>query len=252
MGELARVAGLWLHPVKSCRGIAVERARFGPHGLEHDREWALVDAGGEVLSQKRRPELARIGVALGDGALELASDGRAPLRVSTAPDSRAARRRVLLFGRELEAADCGDEAAAWLAELLGPDTRLVRVVRPREAFVDLMPLSILSRAALDGLSERAGRALEPGRFRPNVLVDGCPAHAEDRWRSVRAGDVVLDHVQCISRCVMVQLDPLTGEPEGDPLRALAVHRRVGGKVFFGSYFKARRAGVLAVGAALTT
>jgi len=36
------VTGLWVYPVKSCRGIALDEARLNKYGFEHDREWMVV------------------------------------------------------------------------------------------------------------------------------------------------------------------------------------------------------------------
>ncbi|KDN43216.1 PLP-dependent transferase [Tilletiaria anomala UBC 951] len=53
-----------LYPIKSCAGQEVQAGQswpLTPHGLLHDREWCIVDAGtGKALSQKRVPKMATI------------------------------------------------------------------------------------------------------------------------------------------------------------------------------------------------
>ncbi|KAJ7150381.1 MOSC N-terminal beta barrel domain-containing protein [Mycena filopes] len=39
-----RVSKILVHPIKSCRGISVQHARYTPEGLEHDRKWSIVEA----------------------------------------------------------------------------------------------------------------------------------------------------------------------------------------------------------------
>ena len=38
-----QIGQLWIFPIKSCAGIAVQSARLLPTGLEHDRAFMLVD-----------------------------------------------------------------------------------------------------------------------------------------------------------------------------------------------------------------
>lgn len=53
-----------VYPIKSCAGqdlLPGDRWKLTPHGLEHDREWVLLDLrNSKVLSQKRHPEMALI------------------------------------------------------------------------------------------------------------------------------------------------------------------------------------------------
>lgn len=52
--------GIWVYPIKSCRGIWVSEWPLGPNGLLLDREWALVGDEGHVLTQKALPKLALV------------------------------------------------------------------------------------------------------------------------------------------------------------------------------------------------
>ncbi len=39
-----QVTALYCHPVKSCRGIALETAEVRVRGIAYDRQWMVVDA----------------------------------------------------------------------------------------------------------------------------------------------------------------------------------------------------------------
>ncbi|KAI6163709.1 MOSC N-terminal beta barrel domain-containing protein [Pisolithus thermaeus] len=39
-----RVTKILIHPIKSCRGISVQQARFTLEGFEYDRKWCIIDA----------------------------------------------------------------------------------------------------------------------------------------------------------------------------------------------------------------
>lgn len=38
------VSKIFIHPIKSCRGISVQSARYTPEGMENDRKWSIIDA----------------------------------------------------------------------------------------------------------------------------------------------------------------------------------------------------------------
>ena len=48
----ATVSQLWVYPVKSCAGVMVQEATLTDTGLLHDRCWMVVDAHGEMVSQR--------------------------------------------------------------------------------------------------------------------------------------------------------------------------------------------------------
>ena len=99
-----------------------------------------------------------------------------------------------VWGARCDAFDAGDEAAGFLSEWLGRPLRLVRF-DPRRSrlsnqdwtagrevptlFTDGYPLLVLSRASIEDLAARVGHALPVERFRPNLLLDGVAAYAED-------------------------------------------------------------------------
>ena len=59
MATTPKVAGLFVYPVKSMRGIACASVRVTATGFEWDRQWMLIDAKGVFLSQRTHPQLAR-------------------------------------------------------------------------------------------------------------------------------------------------------------------------------------------------
>jgi uncharacterized protein YcbX len=86
-------------------------------------------------------------------------------------------------------------------------------------------------------STHPGASSDPAsvlRFRPNLVVSGLPAWAEDSWSAVQIGAVQLQSAGACARCDLVTLHPGTGVREGQGvLRALAGSRRHRGKLNFG-------------------
>ena len=82
-------------------------------------------------------------------------------------------------------------------------------------------------------SEGAHPPLPMARFRPNVVIAGADAWAEDDWRRVRIGGAVFRAVKGCARCVITTIDPDTAGREKEPIASLARIRRWDGATWFG-------------------
>lgn len=239
-----RLSSLFIYPVKSLRGCAVEAASVDDLGLIGDRRFLVVDEDGRFLTQRTLPRMALVETALTTDALTLSAPANGAIRVPRAPDPHASLRSVTVWKSEgLLAEDCGSAAAAWLSDFLGANCRLVRIgekfLRPilkqtagpgdRVSFADAYPFLVISEASLadlnDRLAERGEDALPMNRFRPNLVVSGCDAYAEDAWPRFRIGAVVFRAAGPCARCIVTTTDQLTAERGKEPLRTLATYRR---------------------------
>jgi len=216
--------------------------------------YPLLDEGdGEAIEFA----VARDDVALG----EAAALGR-----SVSLDRGELRLRSAVWGDPVDAADAGDAAALWFSNVLEQPVRLLHadasmhrpldrdyaMVGDETAFADGFPLLLLSRTACDALSSLVGRDLGWRRFRPNLLVDGVPPHAEDAWKRIRVGGVEFDIVKPCVRCVFTTIDPDNGraEADGEPLRTLRTYRRGQRGITFGQNLIPRGRGTVRVGDAV--
>lgn len=265
---MLRLSALYRFPVKSLAGESLQRADVDDLGLWGDRRWMVVDpASGRFLTQRQLGRMAQVAARwLNAGSLELSAPGQAPLTVMVPPADEALR-GVTVWSDSLLAPDAGDAAAAWLNAFLGRDCRLVHVPPQRArqvdtayaqpgdkvGFADGFPLLLIGQGSLDDLSARVGRPLEMLRFRPNLVVEGSAAYAEDGWERLRIGEVEFERVKPCSRCAITTLDPHTGEraADGEPLRTLATYRRDADGVYFGQNLIQRGRGVLEVGMPVT-
>jgi uncharacterized protein YcbX len=261
----AIVSALFVYPVKSCRGIAVEHAAVERRGLAHDRRWMIVDASGQFITQRTEPRLACVAVSIEGDELVLRAPHASPLRVPVAPAPSAERRRVRVWRDEVDAIDCGAVASAWLSAWLGASVALVfmpddveRRVNPSYAregdlvsFADGFPLLVASASSLDDLDARLDAPVPMDRFRPNVVVRGCAPWAEDTWKLVRLGAVPVRVLKPCDRCVVTTTDQLTGERGVEPLRTLATFRARDNKVYFAQNAVPEAPGTIAVGDPVT-
>lgn len=250
---------LWRFPMKSAAGQALERGELGPRGLEQDRHWMLVDLTGGFLTQRQLPRMALITTALdAAGALHLSAPGMPPCPVRARPELRVA---VRVWGDTCLAAACDEGTDAWLSDFLAQPCRLVylptaerRPVDPHYAqpedqvgFADGFPLLLISQASLDDLNTRLTAPIPMRRFRPNLVVAGSAPYAEDAWRVIRIGAIVMRVVKPCSRCPIPNVDPDTGIPGSEVLRTLTRYRRRDNKVYFGQNLLHDGPGVLTVG-----
>ena len=238
-----RVRALYMHPIKSARGVRVTRLAFDARGPIGDRRYMVIGADGAFRTQRNLPALTQLIPQLDDaGVLSLTGQGAAPLRVLPPADLPLLTAHVRADAVQVR--DCGDAAALWLTHLLREPCRLVFQgadgVRPirrlpaREVtLADGYPLLLISDAAVTDLGARLKSTVDEQRFRPNIVVEGCAPHAEDTWRRVRIGGNSFAVAAPCERCSIPSLDPRTGSVTRGFNRALAKYRSRNGKVFFG-------------------
>ncbi len=248
----ARLGSLHRYPLKSARGEQLGSASVEPWGLAGDRRWMVVDPDGLALTAREVHPLLLLDPEITATGLRVQAPGAEPLDVAVPDPARQVP--VRLWRSELTAAHA-EEADTWLGEVLGRPALLVHLDDPtrrpvsaeyaapddRVSFADGYPLLVTTTASLAALndvvlerSQGAHAPLPMTRFRPNIVVDGVPAWAEDDWRRVRVGGVDFRAVKGCARCVITTLDPGTAEGGKEPIASLARIRRWDGATWFGT------------------
>jgi hypothetical protein len=246
------VSSINTYPVKSCRGLEHARATLHPWGLAGDRRWLITDDRGTMLTQREERRLTEIWPTLVDGALVLRHERGGPdLTVPAVPGELEP---VTVWRTAIPVSRVGEEADAWLSAMLDRKLRLYylddptrRPVDPdystpedRVSLADGYPVLLANSASLAALNDWVAREsphewpLPMTRFRPNVVVDGARAWAEDGWigRRLRIGAVVFRVPKPCARCVITTTDQDTGARGREPLRTLARHRNVDQRLLF--------------------
>ncbi len=256
---------LFVYPIKSCAGIALDVARLEPYGLAYDRNWMIVDPSGRFVTQREFPRLALVRTALSADTLVVEAAGMAPLALPIDPNAYADAPRVAstVWRDTVSAIDTGDDAARWLSEFLDVPLRLVRFDPAAERiasrnwtgdttvpvrFADGFPLLVIGRASLDDLNGRLARkgvdALPMNRFRPNLVIDGLDAYEEDFLETLQietaGARVQLRIVKPCARCPIPTIDQARGAPDPrwphEPTDTMSTYRandRLDGALTFG-------------------
>ncbi len=254
---LCTVAAVYVHPIKSCGGIAVDNSLLIETGLEFDRAWMVVDAGGQMLTQRQLPRMALIQPTLRSSDMVLRAPGMLALHIRLDTVEKPTRAKV--WDDIVKAYDMGDLAAQWFSDFLGLQARLVRFdpeekrladaqwtgdIQAETAFADGFPLLVANSASLDDLNARlaarGAAAVTMQRFRPNIVLTGPLAFDEDHLHEITIatadGPVVLRLVKPCSRCSIPDVDPLTAETShavGDTLASYRADPRLKGAITFG-------------------
>ncbi|KXS13982.1 hypothetical protein M427DRAFT_136074 [Gonapodya prolifera JEL478] len=207
-----RIAQLFVYPVKSCKGIALQEARLDDYSLEFDRMWLLTE-GWLVLKAPGVEEELRV-------------------RFPREPSQDDSSYPAVVFEESVWAFDEGEEASTWLSKYLYPlhgvrlcvkDTATPRYSDRKyspddlkgwsqTAFPDLTPLLVCTAASIPDF-DRLIHARNPDlptldtlNVRPNIVVEGCYAYAEDRWKVV-----TLHGCRLMIRCQMPCVDHVAGK-----------------------------------------
>lgn len=206
---VGRLVGLWRYPVKSMAGEALETCAVGWHGLAGDRRWAFV-----------RPDSERSGFPWFTLRERADLNHYRPRFADPEKPDRSATVVRTPTGAELDVAD-----PALGLELCAEGARVIKQSR---GVFDTFPLSLISTQTLASLSTSLGLDLGADRFRPNLLVDTGSEEPfpEDAWvgRTVRIGDLRMRVDQRDGRCLVVTIDPATGERSPQVLREIAQAR----------------------------
>lgn len=235
------------YPVKSCRGHGLAEAVVEPWGLAGDRRWMVVDPDGRFLSARTLPRMVLVEPEpAGAGGLSLHAPGLDDLSVAEPVGGPLVD--VEVWGDRLKATLADDAAHAWFSAYLERPARLVHLDDParrpvdpefaapddRVTFADGYPLLLTTVASLAALGELVTEGpITMTRFRPNVVVAGTEAWAEEDWDTVTIGAARFRAPKLCGRCVLTTVDPDTAVRGREPLAALARHRRRPGNIPFG-------------------
>jgi uncharacterized protein YcbX len=232
MSIIGKVDSVWRYPVKSMRGEELEEAFAGFSGVYGDRLFAFKSSASPTgfpyftareqrkllryRPQFRYPDKAARPINLSEaekmGANPLSADPSELMVDVETPD-----------GQTLAIDDPG------LMETLRTDIdqkHQLTLMRSERALTDCRPVSIFSLQSARQLAEETGTPIDKRRFRANVYVDltsgGGFAENDFVGRSLRIGPkVVVRILERDARCVMITLDPDTGEKTPAILKKVA-------------------------------
>lgn len=232
-----RVSNLIIYPIKSCKGIYVDTAEIAETGFLYDRIFVLVDEKNLFLTQRKLPRMALIDVRISVASNCLIINApdmpecKIPLQY---PESEATIERIKIWGDDCDTINAANhEVNEWLSKFLG--VRGVRILRMHKRFIrktdpnyaptgqtafsDGYPFLIMSEASLQEINKTLPTPVTVDNFRPNIVVTGCDAFAEDKWKEINfvvgKEKINMKVVKPCARCTMPNVDPKIGVMDSD-------------------------------------
>lgn len=220
----------------------------------------IVDNAGQFMSQRKLPRMALIKTALTERYLILSAPGQEDMFLPLATEGGDIIASTV-WRDQCYVPAVSTEADRWLSRFLKQDFRLVfqpeDVIRPVHpdygrptdhiAFSDGFPFLIISENSLASLNRHMQLNLPMARFRPNLVISGCPEYAEDSWREISIGAIDFRLPKPCSRCSVTTIDPETAHMGKEPLSTLNRLRKWQNKVYFGQNALHNQCGMLTIG-----
>ncbi|NCD69590.1 MOSC domain-containing protein [Mucilaginibacter agri] len=255
------VSQLFIYPIKSLGGLALDTAEVTDRGLKYDRRWMLIDDNNRFLSQREFAQMALLSVSIEAAGLRVTylKDGSSigiPFIPQTNTDIP-----VTVWDDTCTGTLVCPDIDKWFTNVLGMNARLVymadvsrREVDPRYAheqqitsFADAYPFLLIGQASLDELNTRLQSPIRMDRFRPNIVFSGGEPFEEDVMPHIRIGDIDFYGVKRCARCVMITIDQQSAAKHPEPLKVLAKYRAQNNKIYFGQNLLHKGTGNISVG-----
>lgn len=278
--KVGELTDLICYPVKSCGPVRVSSIYCSKIGLEsnlmRDRIFMVVRTDGDFVSAREFPTMVLVQPTFHEHIMKLSAPGMIDVEVDVERLKKLSPVTTRVWNQPVKTVDCGEEVARWfsrflLAEDFGlrlmyyPHDLATRDVKPANkmfntmlaedtgAFHDATSFMLLNESSVDDLNTRIPTPVSSLNFRPNFLVRGPAAFAEDHWKWVKIGsDVIFRCNKPCTRCVFTNINPETAERSADnnPLKTLKAYRqfaKVGTSPVMGVHLGLRQAGQLNLG-----
>jgi uncharacterized protein YcbX len=222
MSIIGKVDSLWRYPVKSMRGEELEELFAGFPGIYGDRVFAFRSSANHkgfpylTARDQRRLLQYRPRFRFPDKAARPVNLIEAESKNANSLSADLAELVVDVETPDGETLAIDDPALIEMLRANIDQKHEVTLMQSQRAMTDCRPISIFSLQSAQQLAEETGTQVDKRRFRANVYVDltASKGFAENELvgRSVRIGPkVTITILERDARCVMITLDPDTGE-----------------------------------------
>ncbi len=240
------ISDLFVYPIKSMGGIALNNALATATGFKYDRYWMLVDTNGNCLTQREFPQMALFRLRFIDFGIEVTYQN--DTIVVPFNGSSSGEIKCHIWEDTLKAIKEPFEISRWFSHKMGTEVFLIRMAPSSTRYVkrhapskvhfpDSAPYMILGKSSLDHLNGQLQDSVSIDRFRANIVFVGGQPHEEDQWQQINIGGLNLESTKLCARCTVTTIDQETGERGEEPLLTLSKYRLFDRKIMFGHYFK---------------
>ena len=277
-----KIEEIWIYPIKSCAGYRVAQAELESTGLKHDRNWMIVDETGRFVTQRKVPSMARIAAIAEPNKLRISYSTRIDdIKSEDGSDTNSTSHQQEWLDVELDPspkssvsvsvwsdtvdAYCYPESVnAQLSNWLGQTVRLVKIasstarIRNKKdssgsfavSFADGYPVLLVNRASHSHLAKEQKLKSPVQRFRANLITTAELPFIEEKWTHVWGDNFQFSDFKPCVRCIMIDVNQLSGIPQRDTLHLLADFRTKNledGRVIFGMNMIPTKVGMIREG-----
>ena len=257
------VSQLYIYPIKSLGGIALNKAQVTDRGFQYDRRWMLVDENNQFLTQRIFPQMALLQVQVKEDSL-LVQHKKDGSSINVPFQPLGAAYKVQVWSDVCKGIEVSTQINKWFSDMLLVKCKLMympdstkRRVDTRYAshkeitsFSDGYPFLLIGQASLDDLNNRLEEPLPMNRFRPSIVAQGSAPFEEDEWAHFRINQIDFYGVKLCSRCVITTINQDEATKGKEPLHTLATYRMFQNKIYFGQNLLQRGEGVISIGDAI--
>jgi uncharacterized protein YcbX len=258
---MLRVSQLYIYPIKSLGGIALDKVQVTDRGFQYDRRWMLVDHQNLFISQREVHQMALLKPALTVEGIKVTHSVKQSSHTIPFGVVKNEFAEVTIWDDTCTGQFVSDEADEWFSSMLEIPCRLVympddthRITDQRytstdsiTSFSDAYPFLLIGQSSLDDLNSKLSENLPMNRFRPNIVFTGGQPHEEDMMHTFIIGDITFHGVKLCARCVMTTIDQENGLSGKEPLKTLARYRSKNKKIMFGQNLSHEGLGEIKVG-----
>jgi uncharacterized protein len=256
-----QVSQLYIYPVKSLGGIALEQALITGRGLQYDRRYMLVDEHNIFITQRTLHKMALFGLRMGDEGFVISYEGEELMLPFSVTGEEIT---VTVWDDTVQATLAGLHYNEWFSRQLQQPVKLVymhensaRPVNTRYAdngeqvsFADAYPVLLISDASLELLNSKLPEPIGMDRFRPNIVISGMQPHEEDNLTFFTINNIRFKAAKPCARCVVTTINQQTLQVSKEPLATLARYRLNDHKINFGENVICLEEGMIYTGSKL--
>jgi uncharacterized protein YcbX len=257
---MLQISELFIYPIKSLGGIAVQNAVVTTRGLQHDRRWMLVNEHGHFITQREFPKMALLKADVAEQGIVVNHHSSEPILIPFDIEKQPLQ-QFAVWDDSCMGQYVSDTYDQWFSNALDMKCRLVympddseREVDQRYAkpgmitsFADAYPFLLIGQASLDDLNKRMALPLPMNRFRPNIVFTGGEAYSEDLMNRIEIAGLTFYGAKLCARCVLTTIDQQTALKAKEPLKTLASYRMKNNKIMFGQNLVHENTGIISVG-----
>ena len=246
------IESLWRYPVKGLMGEELQNVEVEEQScFPYDRKYAI-ENGPSPFDPKAPKFLPKINF------LMLMRNERLSL-LTTKFEEETETLTILRQDRPVASGDLRSAIgrnmieqfiAAFMSEELKGPPRIQSAPNHHFTDTDARYVHIINRASVTALGHMVNGALNPKRFRANIVLAGLEPWAEKQWvgKKLQAGPVEIEIKEETNRCAAINVDPETAKRDQS---LPAILNQQFGNDNFGIYGEIKQGGTLEKGARFT-